>query len=79
MDKLLRVLRGMKGATIVTAEPTYIHTEFKSLLLNMVDDAEFVLDPSASLIHMRSGSRLNRKDFGANRARLESIRARLNG
>jgi uncharacterized protein (DUF1499 family) len=78
MEKLLRVLEGMKGATVVTVEPNYIHAEFKSLLLNMVDDAEFLLDESASVIHMRSGSRLNRKDFGANRARLETIRARFN-
>jgi uncharacterized protein (DUF1499 family) len=78
MQKLLRVLQGMKGAAVVTVEPNYIHAEFKSLLLNMVDDAEFLLDESASVIHMRSGSRLNRKDFGANRARLETIRARFN-
>jgi uncharacterized protein (DUF1499 family) len=78
MEKLLRVLEGMKGATVVTVEPNYIHAEFKSLLLNMVDDAEFLLDESASVIHKRSGSRLNRKDFGANRARLETIRARFN-
>lgn len=78
MEKLLRVLQDMKGTTVVTAEPHYIHAEFKSMLLNMVDDAEFLLDESASVIHMRSGSRLNRKDFGANRARLETIRARFN-
>lgn len=78
MKKLLHVLRGMKGAVVITVEPHYIHVEFKSLLLNMVDDAEFLLDESASVIHMRSGSRLNRKDFGANRARLETIRARFN-
>jgi uncharacterized protein (DUF1499 family) len=78
MEKLLRVLHGMNGVTVVSVEPHYIHAEFKSLLLNMVDDAEFLLDESASVIHMRSGSRLNRKDFGANRARLETVRARFN-
>jgi len=78
MEKLLRILKGMRGVVVVTAEPNYIHAEFKSLLLNMVDDMEFLLDESASVIHMRSGSRLNRKDFGANRARLETIRARFN-
>ena len=78
MEKLLRILKEMKGATVVTLQPHYIHAEFKSLLLNMVDDAEFLLDEAASVIHMRSGSRINRKDFGANRARLETIRARFN-
>jgi len=78
MTTLLRVLNSMTGAVVVTADANYIHAEFKSLLLNMVDDAEFLLDESAHVIHMRSGSRLSRKDFGANRARLETIRSRFN-
>lgn len=78
MNKLLRVLKSMKGAIVVTVNPTYIHAEFKSLMFNMVDDAEFLLDEADSVIHMRSGSRFGRKDFGANRTRLEKIRALFN-
>ena len=78
MNKLLNVLNNLKGAVVVTAEPSYIHAEFKTLMLNLVDDAEFLLDESDNVIHMRSGSRLNRKNFGANRSRLEKIRALFN-
>ena len=78
MTELLHVLQNMKGAVVVTADPTYIHAEFKSLMFNMVDDAEFLLDEADSVIHMRSGSRFGRKDFGANRSRLEKIRAYFN-
>ena len=42
-----------------------------------MDDVEFLLDEGASVIHVRSASRLGRKDFGVNRARIEAIRARL--
>lgn len=78
MDKLARIVGTLKGAVIVSADQNYIHAEFKSLILNLVDDAEFLLDESNNVIHMRSGSRLNRKDFGINRSRLETIRARFN-
>jgi uncharacterized protein (DUF1499 family) len=47
-------------------------------MFNMVDDAEFLLDETDSVIHMRSGSRFGRKDFGANRSRLEKIRSLFN-
>ena len=49
-----------------------------SKLLKFTDDVEFVLDEPASVIHMRSASRLGRKDLGANRTRLEAIRNKFN-
>lgn len=73
---LRQVVRGMERVTIVRDEPGYLHAEFTSRLLGFVDDAEFALDPSG-LIHVRSASRLGRSDFGVNRARIESIRARM--
>jgi uncharacterized protein (DUF1499 family) len=42
-----------------------------------VDDVEFYFDGKAGLIHVRSASRLGRRDFGVNRARVEALRARL--
>ena len=38
-------------------------------------DANF--DADGSRVHVRSASRLGRSDFGVNRARIETIRARL--
>jgi uncharacterized protein (DUF1499 family) len=45
--------------------------------LKFVDDTEFWLSPAESVIHVRSASRVGRKDFGVNRARVEAIRARF--
>jgi len=47
--------------------------------MRFVDDTEFWFDPAAGVIHVRSASRVGSKDFGVNRARIEAIRARLNG
>ncbi len=64
-------------ATVIKAESNYLYAEFRTKLLGFVDDVEFLLDAKAKLIHARSASRLGRKDFGVNRARIEMIRSRL--
>lgn len=76
--KLEAVVRGMDGATVITTQPNYLYAEFQTKLLKFTDDVEFVLDEPASVIQMRSASRLGRKDFGTNRKRLEAIRAKFN-
>ena len=53
----------------------YLHAEFKSALLGFVDDVQFMADPAAGVIHMRSASRVGYSDLGANRKRVENIRA----
>ena len=73
MDRLIRIIREMKGATIVTAAPSYLHVEFRSALFRFVDDVEFVLDDSARLVHFRSASRTGYYDFGVNRRRMKTI------
>jgi uncharacterized protein (DUF1499 family) len=77
MNRLRDVLAAWPGATIVENRPDYVYAQFETRWLRFVDDAEFVLDPAARVIHVRSASRLGRKDFGANRARIEAIRKRL--
>jgi uncharacterized protein (DUF1499 family) len=67
----------MPGATVVTSQPGYLYAEFSTPVLKFVDDVEFLLDQPAGVIQMRSASRLGRKDFGANRKRLEAIRQRF--
>ncbi len=74
---LRKVIDGMPRAKVVTAEPNYLYVEFTSKLMGYVDDTEFYLDEKAGVIQVRSASRLGRSDFGVNRERIESIRARL--
>ncbi len=47
--------------------------------MGYVDDVEFAFDPQAGVLHVRSASRLGRRDFDVNRERVEALRARLAG
>lgn len=76
MNRLRDVLTGWPGARILENNPEYVSVQFETRWLRFVDDAEFLLDPAARVIHVRSASRLGRKDFGTNRARIEAIRRR---
>ena len=75
--RLTALVRALPGAEIVTADHHYLHAECGSMLLGFIDDFELLLDRAADLIHVRSASRLGRRDFGVNRARVESLRAQL--
>jgi len=76
-ERLRSVVAAMPGASIVVDQPEYIYAEFHSRIWHFVDDVEFLLDEPAGVIEVRSASRLGRKDFGVNRARIESIRSTL--
>lgn len=78
-SKLAAIVRGMHGATVIQSEPGYLYAEFQTRLMKYTDDVEFALDDTTGVIQMRSASRLGRRDFGANRKRLEAIRAAFNG
>jgi uncharacterized protein (DUF1499 family) len=77
MAAVRKAVEGMERATVMRHEGNYLYAEFKSKLLGFVDDVEFTYDEKAGLIHVRSASRLGRKDFGVNRARVEALRAKL--
>lgn len=77
MAALRKALDGMERCTVVRHEANYLYAEFRSKLLGYVDDVEFTHDAKAGVIHVRSASRLGRRDFGVNRARVEAIRARI--
>ena len=79
MAAALGAVRGMRGATVIRHEGGYLYAEFRTRLMRFVDDVEFAYDEEAGLIHVRSASRLGRRDFGVNRARVEAIRARIEG
>lgn len=71
------VLEQMPRAAIVTDDGNYIHAEFTSRLMGFVDDVEFLADPAAGHVHVRSASRLGHSDLGVNRERVESIREQM--
>jgi uncharacterized protein (DUF1499 family) len=77
MSRLAQVLGTWPGATLVEQTPDYLRVEFTTRWLGFVDDAEFWFDPAQNVIQVRSASRLGRKDFGANRVRIEALRGAL--
>lgn len=76
MNRLRDVVANWPGARVIENNPDYLYAQFETRSLRFVDDVEFLLDPAARVIHVRSASRLGRRDFGANRARIEAIRRR---
>ena len=76
METLVGAIQGMPRSQIMTSSESdgYLHAEFRSAFIGYIDDVEFLVDPEASLIHVRSASRLGHSDMGVNRNRVESIR-----
>jgi uncharacterized protein (DUF1499 family) len=77
MGQLKVIIIGMKRSRIITDTGSYIHAEFTSALFRFVDDVEFFADERASVIHVRSASRIGSSDLGVNRKRVEDIRAAM--
>jgi len=77
MAQIRRIVEAMPGARVVEVRDDYLYVQFTTRWMKFVDDAEFWFDPSAGVVQLRSASRLGRKDFGVNRARIESIRRAL--
>jgi uncharacterized protein (DUF1499 family) len=77
LAKLGSVLQALDRVTIIKVEERYLHAEFRSKTLGYVDDFEARVDAAASVIHVRSASRLGYGDKGFNRARVEVIRTKF--
>lgn len=77
MARLADVLQKMDRTVVVERGPEYIYAQCSTPFLKFTDDLEFWLDQTHKVIQVRSASRLGQKDFGTNRARVESIRARF--
>jgi len=75
MDQLKKILLEMQGASLVEEKPGYLYAEFRSRVLGFVDDVELL--KQGGVVHVRSASRLGRRDFGVNRKRIEALRKRL--
>lgn len=74
-QRLTAAINQQERVSIVKQDAAYLHAEFKSRGLGYIDDVECALDAKAGVIHVRSASRLGVRDFGVNRARVESLRA----
>ena len=77
MSELRAAVAAMERATVIAATGNYLYAEYRSRLLRYVDDVELFYDERAGLVHVRSASRLRRRDFGVNRKRVEALRAIL--
>jgi len=75
MGDLRKAVESMARSTVITAERSYLYAEYRTALLRYVDDLELSYDEAAGLVHVRSASRLGRRDFGVNRRRVEQLRA----
>ncbi|MDE0896022.1 MAG: DUF1499 domain-containing protein, partial [Planctomycetota bacterium] len=72
---LLALLESQPRVDLVTVEEEYAHAVFRTPLLRFRDDLELLLDSANSVIQVRSASRVGHSDMGANRRRIENLRA----
>jgi len=77
MAAVREAVLAMERSTVIRHEANYLYAEFRSRLMRYVDDVEFAFDHAAGVIHVRSASRLGRRDFGVNRERIEKLRSLL--
>lgn len=76
--KLKVAVAALPRTSVVSDTDSYYYVQSTTLLLRFTDDVEFALDAASNVIHVRSASRLGRKDFGVNRKRIEAVRAAYN-
>ena len=77
MKALKAIVENTSRTQIVEIRNDYLYAEFSSAVFGFIDDVEFYFAPDEKIIHVRSASRLGYSDLGANRKRVETIRARL--
>jgi uncharacterized protein (DUF1499 family) len=77
MQKLAGIVRNTKRCVIVNQSTGYLYAQCTTALLRFTDDVEFWLDTKEGVIQLRSASRLGKGDLGANRSRMEKIRAQF--
>jgi uncharacterized protein (DUF1499 family) len=75
LTKITGAIELMQG-TIVTQHEDYIAATFTSGIFGFVDDVEFRLTDD-NLLHFRSASRVGKKDFGANKKRIDALKQML--
>ncbi len=76
LSRLADIAIAMKGK-VAERKPGYLHATFSSRVFGFTDDVEFLADPAAGVIQVRSAARHGYSDFGVNRKRMEEIRKRF--
>jgi len=79
MTDLRRAVESMERATVINVERDYLYAEYRTKLLRYVDDVELFYAEKEGVVHVRSASRLGRRDFGVNRERVEALRRVIAG
>ena len=75
MRRLAALLERQPRTRVVVNDPDYLRAESSSATLRFTDDLEFWLDQANNVIQVRSASRIGYGDWGANRQRVEALRA----
>jgi uncharacterized protein (DUF1499 family) len=78
MARIAKLLQAMPGVKIVrNTGDGYLYAQCTTRLMKFVDDLELWFDPVHQVVQVRSASRVGRGDLGANRQRVEALRAKL--
>ncbi len=76
--KLESVIAQQAGVEIKKSDSDYLWATYKTKLMGYLDDVEFLLD-NEGVLQVRSASRLGKSDLGANKKRIDALRALLDG
>ena len=74
-EEAKRLVLDMPRTHLKEEEDGYAHIVFTTMIFRWKDDLKLELDPAAGVIHVRSASRVGHSDLGANRKRVEALRA----
>jgi len=74
LARFVELVAELPRVELVTREPDYAHAAFTTKWMRFTDDVELRLDEAASVVHVRSASRLGHSDLGKNRARVDELR-----
>lgn len=77
MSCLKKAIRDIPRSRIVEDKPTSLSAEFQSLIFRFVDDADFRINKTKTMIEFRSTARVGYYDFGVNRRRMENLRIKF--
>lgn len=77
--RLRAAVAGLPRITVLAESDGYLRVEAASAIYGFRDDLEALLDAEASVIHLRSASRVGLRDRGINARRVERVRRRFEG
>lgn len=76
-QQLVATLRTWDNWSITEEDEHFVQAVAITPLMRYRDDVQLWFDPVANLVHVRSSSRVGYGDMGANRARVEKLRAAM--